>query len=134
MQGVSDALALPSWWQTVNTIVLWSRFISIKDGAEETSVSIRDLLALVQSGQWRVTRRDNWVYDARVIAALHTLDARPDVELIDPTGLLGRSRYGDGRNLYEDHRMPVLVVARTGAAGRRAAQKSQKRSGKEFTT
>lgn len=97
----------------MNTIVLWSRYISIEDGAEETSVSIKNLLTLVQSGQWRVTRRDDWIYDVRVINALHALDARPGVELIDPTGLLGRSRYGEARNLYEDRRMPVLVIART---------------------
>lgn len=116
----------------MNTIVLWSRYVSIEDGAEETSVSIKDLLTLVQSGQWRVTRRDDWIYDVRVINTLHALDARSGVELIDPTGLLGRSRYGEARNLYEDRRMPVLVLPRTGSTARTRTPRKQ-RSGKEFT-
>lgn len=62
-------------------------------------------------GAWRIVRRDSWQYDERVVSALHTLAAQPDVELIDPTGLLGGSRYGyDGAR---PTRAPVLANTKT---------------------
>jgi len=49
-------------------------------------------------GTWRIVRRDRWQYDERVINALRQLAAFRDVEMIDPTGLLGGSRYGFDAN------------------------------------
>jgi hypothetical protein len=51
-------------------------------------------LSQIRRGLWRIVRRDSWQYDERVISALHTVRARPDVKLVDPVGLLGGSRYG----------------------------------------
>jgi len=48
-----------------------------------------------QSGTWHVVRTDRWQYDERTITALRQLAQRGGVELIDPTGLLGGSRYGE---------------------------------------
>jgi hypothetical protein len=45
-------------------------------------------------GRWTIVRRDRWQYDERVLTALRVLAAFPGVEMIDPTGLLGGSRYG----------------------------------------
>jgi len=46
-------------------------------------------------GTWRIVRRDRWQYDERVINALRQLAAFRDVEMIDPTGLLGGSNRPD---------------------------------------
>lgn len=61
-------------------------------------------------GMWWIVRRDAWQYDERVVSALHTLSAFPDVEMIDPTGLLGGSRYGAERNALADGVRPPLMA------------------------
>jgi hypothetical protein len=75
----------------VKFIVLWESHIEV----EHESLSIKQLLDHVQSGQWRVLRRDSWRYDEQVISALRSISSRRDVELIDPTGLLGGSTHPD---------------------------------------
>lgn len=58
------------------------------------------------SGTWLIMRRDSWQYDERIVTALHQLSARPGVELIDPTGLLGGSRYG--RDVGRETSPPIV--------------------------
>lgn len=53
----------------------------------------------------RIVRLDSWQYDERVVSALRTADAQ--YGLIDPTGLLGGSRYGDERNLLDTTPVPI---------------------------
>lgn len=73
-------------------------FVELKDG--------RDVERLNRKfdGQWRIVRTDRWVFDERVVSALHTLKARMGDRLLDPTGLLGGSRYGAGHS--PDDRKP----------------------------
>lgn len=79
----------------MNEIYLWNTSVTIwMIGADEYSLTLKDVPAL-PPGRYRIKRADTWRYDGRVVSALHTLNARADVELVDPTGLLGGSRYGD---------------------------------------
>lgn len=87
-----------------------------------------DLPARLTPGMWRVARRDAWQYDERVVSALHALALQPGVEMIDPTGLLGGSRYGIERNALPDGVRPPLMATEK---ARKAIARKQK-SGQEF--
>lgn len=73
----------------------------------DVATGIERLLEHVTTGTWRIARTDRWQYDERVISALHTVRARSGVELIDPTGLLGGTRYGTERNLLDTTPVPL---------------------------
>ena len=84
----------------MNRIVLWDRYVSLSahpSTSVDVSVSLKELAAEVSrlGGQWRIVRRDSWVYDERVVGALIVLSGRPGVELVDPTGLIGGSTHPD---------------------------------------
>jgi hypothetical protein len=57
-------------------------------------------------GRWTIVRRDRWQYDERTAGALRVLAAFPGVEMIDPTGLLGGSRYG--RDVGREEKAPIV--------------------------
>lgn len=91
----------------MNVIRLSGRFGILITNDEGVSLSVSQ----VESGTWRIVRCDDWPYDERVVSALHTMAARPGVELIDPTGLLGGSRYGSQRNANDGEAAPVGLRA-----------------------
>jgi len=82
-----------------------------------------DLPARLTPGMWRIARRDAWQYDAAVVSALHALATQPGVEMIDPTGLLGGSRYGFDINREES----APIVQRTNFKTRSPAEPPQPR-------
>jgi hypothetical protein len=57
-------------------------------------------------GRWTIVRLDRWQHDERVLTALRVLAQQPDVELVDPTGLLGGSRYG--RDVGRETSPPIV--------------------------
>lgn len=67
-----------------------------------------DLPLQLAPGRWTLIRRDRWLFDQRVVDMLRALSAGPGVELLDPTGLLGGSRYG-----YDIGREPAPIVQRS---------------------
>lgn len=80
---------------SAHEIYLWSTFVTLWPlHADEYSLTLKEIPEL-PAGRYRVKRADTWRYDGRVVSALHTLNARQDIEIIDPTGLLGGSRYGE---------------------------------------
>lgn len=89
----------------MNTIEL-SRFGILALDHDGVSVTF----SAITSGTWRIVRRDDWQHEDRVVNALRQLDARPGVDLIDPTGLLGGSRYG-----YDADRTPTPAPVSTAA-------------------
>ncbi len=74
----------------MNTIRLSTRFGILATSDDGGSISF----AKIMSGTWRIVRCDDWQYSAQVVDHLRKIGERPGVELIDPTGLLGGSRYG----------------------------------------
>jgi hypothetical protein len=70
-------------------------------------------------GRWTIVRRDRWQHDERVLTALRVLAQHPDVELVDPTGLLGGSRYG--RDVGRETSPPVVQRSLRGRRQPRAA-------------
>lgn len=96
---------------------------------------VEQLPGRLAPGMWWIVRRDAWRYDERVISALHTLSAFPDVEMIDPTGLLGGSRYGVERNATADGVRPPLMATRANRKSidaKLSKPTQRKKSGREF--
>lgn len=75
----------------------------------DVAAGLERLRARVTTSSWRILRTDRWHYDTRVIDELRRVGQLPGVELIDPTGLLGGSRYGFDINREES----APIVQRT---------------------
>jgi hypothetical protein len=74
-------------------------------------------------GRWTIVRRDRWQHDERALNALRVLAQQPGIELIDPTGLLGGSRYG--RDTGREEKAPIV---KNSLRGRVAPQPRQPRA------
>ena len=98
----------------MNVITLGNGILALND--DGVSVS----LPSITSGTWRIVRCDDWSHDERVVTALRLLEQRPGVTLVDPTGLLGGSRYGTdtGREIFKTAAVKPLGSRRKGGASK----------------
>lgn len=78
-----------------------------------------DLPARLSSGTWTIVRRDSWKHDGQVVDALRRLEAPLTVQFVDPSGLLGSSRYG-----FDIGREAAPIVQRS-RGGRREPRSPQ---------
>lgn len=102
----------------------WRRWYAAHPHGNNVELPHRGSLATFSDvGTWRIVRLDDWTYDERTISALRTIAARPGVTLVDPTGLLGGSRYG-----YDGNAPTRPSVMATVAQRRKPARSNAKRT------